>query len=137
MTPCWGYHYSAIPAETERIVDGQNRMWHRAGPRSWSLPDQLARFHESWLLGECSPIRCASTEDLLERRDAKLHQQLIFEDDSPYVWLPDQQAGDEPVIYEDAMMLMRAGWLAWPPKQRREALEALCQSEMDEVAKTS
>jgi hypothetical protein len=142
MNPCWGYHYSSIPAESVRLVDGQGREWLRAGPRSWQrLPRQLEqspRMHEAWLLEHHGPVRCASTEDLLERRDAKLMARLQGSAEVPWlVYLPGAVGDGEPVEFEDAMMLMRAGWLAWSSKQRREALESLRQTEMDEVAKTS
>lgn len=139
--PCWGYHVSAIPAETERIVDGKGREWLRAGPRSWQrLPRQLEhakRMHEAWVIENCAPVRCASTEDLLEARDAKLTNQLTASALGPgATWLPGHPTQD-PVAFEDALMLMRAGWVIWPVKQRREALEALRQTEADQVAMTS
>ena len=143
MNPCWGYHVSVIPAESGEVVTKDGEHWHRAGPRSWQLESEgwditSPRMHEGWLLDNHGPVRCASTEALLEARDAKLADQLQVSADAGWlVYLPGAVGDGEPVAFEDAMMLMRAGWLAWSPKQRREALESLRQTEMDEVAKTS
>lgn len=136
--PCWGFHCQAVPAATDSVIDAQDRRWWRAGPRSWRLAtelDQPARFHESWLLGEYGPVRCAVEDEFLERRDTKLLDLLVI--DGAWAFLPDQTAGDEPLVVEDALMLMRAGWLAWGPKQRREVLGSLRETEQRELAVTS
>jgi uncharacterized protein YqeY len=53
------------------------------------------------------------------------------------VWLPGAIGDGEPVVFEDAMMLMHAGWMAWSVKQRREALASLRETERHELAATS
>ncbi len=138
-SPCWGYHVSAVPAGANRIVDTQDRERLRVGPRSWRMAvklDQPARCHEAWLLDNFGPVRCASTEQLLEARDAKLAAMLTPTDPGWCVFLPGQPDADS-VTHEDAMMLMRAGWVAWGPKQRRDALASLRATEESELAKTS
>lgn len=137
--PCWGFHVQSIPAESLRVIDAQERTWLRVGPRSWRMDvkaDQPARFHESWLLGEYGPVRCDVLTPMLEARDARLMEQLQATADSLGVFLPGAVGDGEPVAFEDAMVVMRAGWLAWSPKQRREALATLRETEeRDEEAR--
>lgn len=139
--PCYGFHSSVIPFEANEVVDTAGQFWIRAGVRSWRRwpgnldPDR--RMHESWLL-EQGPVRCPVVERTLGDRDAKLEAQLPSSaDEGPWVWLPGSVGDGEPVAYEDAMMLMRAGWLAWGPKQRREALVLLREPKERELAATS
>lgn len=134
MDPCYGFHASSIPAEADTVIDIRGRVFLRAGPRSWRQDvhaDQPARFHEAWLLDTYGPMRCPVMEQVLIERDEKLTAILTELGDR----MPDMP--DAAPAFEDALMLMRAGWLAWSPKQRREALESLRQTEMGEVAKTS
>lgn len=136
--PCWGFHCQAIPAAATRVIDRGDRVWLRAGVRSWRREwpdDPSVRYHESWLLLTHGPVYCDVAHDLLGARDAKLLDLLVV--DGVWAFLPDMAAGEEPLAPEDAMMLMRAGWLIWPPKQRREALASLRETEERELAVTS
>lgn len=137
--PCWGFHIQAIPPEADRVIDSQERTWLRAGPRSWRMDvkaDQPARFHESWLLGEYGPVRCDVLTPIIERRDTRLAELLGSVDGVVPLHVP-MPGSDVVLVFEDAMMLLRAGWLAWPAKQRREALASLQATEEAELAKTS
>jgi hypothetical protein len=139
---CWGFHSGDIPADADEVIDTQDRTWRRAGVRSWRMAveaDQPARFHEQWLLDTFGPVRCPIGERLLEQRDAKLAAQLEQSVNASQYWLPGvgHDHTGMPVAFEDAMALMRAGWLAWSPKQRREALADVREAEEAELVKTS
>lgn len=138
--PCYGFHASSIPSHVDRVFDTQGRAWIRVGPRSWrqEVPlDQPARFYEPWLLENVGPMRCPVTEDALTAREEGMVAVL---DRQPRdvtglcVVLPES---DAEVVYEDALMLLIAGWLVWTPKQRREAIASLREAEEAELAKTS
>jgi hypothetical protein len=134
--PCWGFHVQSVPAEADRVIDAQERTWLRVGPRSWRMDvkaDQPARFHESWLLGEYGPVRCDVLTPIMARRDARLEELLMpVGEEGDRVRLPAPDEGAGWLAFDDAMGLMRAGWLAWSPKQRREALATLCEAEEEE-----
>jgi len=134
MSRCWGFHVSVIPETSQNIIDVQGRAWSRVGRRAWQLDGEGPPFHESWLLREHGPARCSTIEDMLAERDEKLLAQLERVEPGWFVRMP--ETGDELMI-EDAVMLMRAGWLAWPPKQRKDALASLREAEERELAVTS
>lgn len=134
MSRCWGFHVSVVPEISEAIVDVQGRRWNRTGMRAWQLDGEGPSYHESWLLREHGPVRCPVIEEVLAERDARLARLLHYAGSHAFVTMPES---DESLVFEDAMMLMRAGWLAWPPKQRKEALESLREAEQREIALTS
>lgn len=140
MTWCYGFHVGSIPADTDEVVTTTGEHWHRAGPRSWNrgdLPDPGPRMHESWLLAQ-GPVRCPVVERVLADRNDRLAAELVTEDEPGWLArLPDHPADAEPLVFEDAMMLMRAGWLAWGAKQRRESLASIRETEKRELAVTS
>lgn len=134
MSRCWGVHVSVIPETAQNIIDVQGRAWSRVGRRGWQLDGEGPPFHESWLLREHGPVRCPVIEEMLAERDEKLGAMLPVHVSGSGVLLPEWH---EPVAYEDALMLMRAGWLAWPPKRRKDALASLRETEERELAVTS
>lgn len=120
QTPCYGFHASSIPADADEVVTTTGVHWHRGGPRSWRREEPGAgiglgpRMHEDWLLETHGPVRCPITEQVLERREARLREQL------------ERETGElAELAPEDALGLLRAGWNAWGVKQRREALASL------------
>jgi hypothetical protein len=130
---CWGYHCSVVPDDAEEIIDKQGRHWHRAGARAWALDGEGDSYHESWILREHGPVACNTVERRLAERDAQLAAQL-----GPAAgWFVKMPETADELVFEDAMMLMRAGWLIWSPKQRREAVTALDDAEQRELAVTS
>jgi hypothetical protein len=147
-SPCWGYHAGSIPDHTDEVVTMAGEHWYRAGPRSWQREQEgwdirsssSPRMHESWLLEQHGPVRCPTGERMLAARDDKLAALLEPATPTGSFRLPSQpeSGGDWPdsLVYQDAMALMRAGWLAWGPKQRREALASLRDTEQRELAAT-
>lgn len=129
---CYGFHSSVIPETAAVVHDTSGGRWNRAGPRSWrqaTTEGPGPRMHESWLLAQ-SPVRCPIMERVLAERDEKLEAVLTERGDR-------MPGTDIALAFEDAMTLMRAGWLAWSPKQRSEALASLRETEESELAKTS
>jgi hypothetical protein len=131
---CWGYHAGDIPPDQGVVIDMRGERWFRAGPRSWVERADGPRMHEAWVLEQHGPVRCPTGEQLLLAREEKLTELLGEPDGASTVALPDSE---ERLMFEDALMLMLAGWLAWSPKQRREALAGVCETEQRELAVTS
>jgi hypothetical protein len=57
VTICWGFHASAIPADSGQVIDRTNQVWERAGTRIWRSPAGAVK-HEGWVLRTLGPVCC-------------------------------------------------------------------------------
>jgi hypothetical protein len=132
----WGYFAGSIPSDVDEVVTIPGEHWYRVGPRSWRQEGEGwdagpgPRMHEGWLLAN-GPVRYPNVERLMARRDDRLMDQLSWADPvEMFVTLPDSR---ELVYVDDAMELMRAGWLAWDGRRRRAELEPVAARQRERV----